>query len=218
MLSFKSKILCLLFLLPLIANGGGFSDGECLNANFKTAVEHKGKPFGMSKSQLNLQKEGCVVTLNHEAMFMKKGWVLDVCRGPVHIKTQNDDVTKREAHCSVGGNSNFCGTLKKIQGILQDDGLIFASGEKEDLSSDHGKVYCAYILLNSYLGEGVVFSRHKQYPTSFIHREGKKIKATKVQAVAKPILPSEGKPNQAATYSDQQPSGVTDPSVSTGSF
>ena len=47
--------------------------------------------------------------------------------------------------------------------------LFFAKGEKEDLLSDHGKLYCAYTLINEYLGAGEILSR---YNYSGTHRHG----------------------------------------------
>jgi hypothetical protein len=47
--------------------------------------------------------------------------------------------------------------------LVQEDGLIYAPGERDDLSSDHGKTYCLYLLAKNYLDEGKIFSRQASY-------------------------------------------------------
>jgi hypothetical protein len=40
--------------------------------------------------------------------------------------------------------------------LIQDDGLIFASGKRDNLTDDHGKIYCVHQLLLSYLRKGQI--------------------------------------------------------------
>ena len=143
-----------------------FTDMECIKGNFKSEVSHKGQPFGLTQNILKIQKEQCVLRISHEKMkVMKNYWVVDVCREPVHIKKGAGavEIMKREGACSEGNKNSFCESVRNITKVIQDDGLIFAPGEKEDLASAHGRVYCTYLLMNSYLQKGIVFSRHKQY-------------------------------------------------------
>lgn len=157
---FISIIFMVLFSSLAQAN---FNDAECLNSDFSTNVTHKGKPFGMTKNILDIQKENCVITIKHEKIkFIKNKYVIDVCRAPVHIKSGTGavEVLKRSGDCLDRASGDFCKMVKSIEEILQDDGLIFAQGEKEDIKSDHGRVYCSFILLQSYLRNGQVLSRH----------------------------------------------------------
>ena len=48
--------------------------------------------------------------------------------------------------------------IKDLKNAISDYGLIFAKGEKEDLLSDHGKVYCSFLLINFYFDEEKIFS------------------------------------------------------------
>ena len=47
------------------------------------------------------------------------------------------------------------------------EGLIFAEGDRDSLSSDHGKTYCTYLLLRRYLLDSIVFSRYTEVPAIF---------------------------------------------------
>lgn len=142
-----------------------FSDMECIQGNFDAVVEHKAAPFGLSKNIVAVSKSDCSIMINHSKLkFIKNTWEIDVCREPVHIKIDEGGVVvlKREAGCE-SGSSEFCKELSIIEKVLQDDGLIFASGEKENISSDHGKIYCSYLLVKKYLRDGLVFNRGKEY-------------------------------------------------------
>lgn len=158
---FKFSLLFLLF--PLLASATVYSEAECLDASYETMISHKGFPFGLVENKLSVTKERCVVTIDHEKLkFIKDKWVIDVCREPVHMKKGAGavEVIKREGLCVEGGKSEYCGEYDRLKALIQDDGLIFAEGEKENLDADHGKVYCAFTLLQRYLGQGIVLSRH----------------------------------------------------------
>ncbi|MCO4793881.1 MAG: hypothetical protein KC493_09220 [Bacteriovoracaceae bacterium] len=162
MLLFKSKLYTLVLLLSFSANAA-FDEMECLNSNFSTTVSHKGAPFGLAKNVLKVEKENCVITIDHQKLkFMKKKFLIDVCRAPVHIKSGAGavEVLKRESDCGKKSKGEYCKALKNIENMIQDDGLIFAKGEKENLNTDHGRIYCTYLLVKSYLGVGKVLSRH----------------------------------------------------------
>ena len=160
---FKFKFL--LFLLSFDVYG--IYDKDCIDSIFKTEITHKGWPFGLTENRLIISKDKCVIVIDHEKLkFLKKKWTIDVCRGPVHIKTgiNSHNVLKKDQECFHPEIENeFCQELKQTQKILQDDGLIFANGEKEDISSDHGQVYCSYLLLQTYLQDGMVLNRKESY-------------------------------------------------------
>lgn len=171
MLLFKFRIvLSLLFLshsMSLMALSSQsslkFSLNECLDKTYTSEVTHKGQPFGLTDTTLRLEKEGCVLKIHHQSLkYLKKSWVVDVCRAPVHIKSGAGAVTvlRREGACTENLPSEFCLEAQEIKSIFQDDGLIFAEGEREDLNSAHGQIHCGYTLLQHYLDEGKVLSRH----------------------------------------------------------
>jgi len=163
---FKFKwVLAFIFIFSLCAVQAEqiFSDLDCVKSSFDASVSHKAFPFGLSQRKIHIEKKDCVIIVEHEKLkFIKKHWEIDVCRGPVHIKEGLGavEVLRREGVCKAREN-DFCSEFADIQKYIQDDGLIFAAGEKEDLSSDHGKLYCSFILISQYLGDGTVFSRHR---------------------------------------------------------
>ena len=67
--------------------------------------------------------------------WIKKGWVIDVCREPVHIKAgaYSVDVLKREGPCPQE-ESEYCEVFQQITKIIQDDGLIFCEGRERGSS------------------------------------------------------------------------------------
>jgi hypothetical protein len=164
---FKFKLLFVL-LIALLSTvvSAAFTDTQCLQANFKTKVSHKGPPMGFLDAVLKVEKKDCVLTIQHEKLkYMKKKWMIDVCRGPVHIKygTGSVDVLKRKGICKSNQLDDFCPAFQKLSQILQDDGLIFAKGEKENIEDDHGRIFCSYLLIQAYLEKGIIFSSDKSY-------------------------------------------------------
>ena len=146
-----------LILFPAIAN---FDSSECLDASFEALISHKSFPFGWIKTRLGIRKDKCILRVEHRKLkFIQKTWTIDVCREPVHIKqgTSSVKVLRREGRCPR--DTDFCEQLNIIEEVVQNDGLIFAEGEKETLSSDHGKAYCSFLLIEKYLRDGVVLSR-----------------------------------------------------------
>jgi len=157
------KFSLLVLLIPFIVQANSYTELECLDASYETTISHKGFPFGLTQNKLTTSKDKCVITIHHEKLkFIKDQWVIDVCREPVHMKKGAGavEVIKRDGLCVEGSKSTYCGELNRLKVLIQDDGLIFAEGEKEDLSSDHGKVYCAFSVLQRYLDQGIVLSRH----------------------------------------------------------
>ncbi len=155
-----------------ITNSKAFSDNECLNSSFDTVVTHKAAPFGLTQNTLKVSKKNCVIDIHHNKLkFLTKNWIIDVCRSPVHIKINEKSISveKRSHSCSDGAKKGFCSSYKKIDLILQDDGLIFADGEKEDIKTDHGRIYCAYLLVQKYLDQGIVFNRKKNYDDAVLN-------------------------------------------------
>lgn len=157
------KFSLLILLIPFASQANTYTELECLDASYETTISHKGFPFGLTKNILTTSKDKCVITIHHEKLkFIKDQWVIDVCREPVHMKKGAGavEVIKRDGVCVEGSKSSYCGEISRLKSLIQDDGLIFAEGEKEDLSSDHGKIYCAFSVIQRYLEQGIVLSRH----------------------------------------------------------
>lgn len=164
-LVFNKRLFSLFLLLfSLESFAQVFNTEECIQSEFNTTVSHKGWPFGLHDVILKIDKKQCQVSVYHERFkYLKKNWNIDVCRGPVHIKmgTNSVEVFKRRSSCDNGGESSgYCSRYEELKRVIQDDGLIFAQGQKEDINSDHGRVNCLYILVQEYLNNGFVFSLH----------------------------------------------------------
>jgi hypothetical protein len=136
----------------------------------------KGPLFGLLKQEFVIDKKNCLIHVTHQK-YLPKEWFVDVCREPVHIKVTSAtgvDVAKKEAECmnvdKTKNTSDYCSQYHDLMEVIQDDGLIFAEGDRDNLSSHHGKVYCSYLLLKKYLNESVVFSRYTDVPDIFLER------------------------------------------------
>ncbi len=166
-------VLTLLLVSSTVLAQERFSSKSCLDSNFEMTMSHRGILFGLLSQELTIDKKDCIIKVRHRK-YLAKEWVVDICREPVHIKISNPtgvDVAKKTAECDGTELSreaeNFCGQYNELMNHLQDDGLIFAEGDRDSLSSDHGKTYCVYLLLKQYLEEGTLFSRYTAVPNIF---------------------------------------------------
>lgn len=143
----------LLLLFTFNSNSQEFDEERCFRESFSLSLKRNVGPFGVGKRVVNFKKEKCALTLNYQSFQQKKTkWVIDVCREPIHIKKgeASVEVIKKDGPCSSTKNS-YCEETKELLTVIQDEGLIFASGQREDLNSDHGKAYCTYLLAKKYL-------------------------------------------------------------------
>ncbi len=189
-----------------------FSPKSCLDASYKMKMTQKGPLFGLLKQEFIIDKKNCIIHISHKK-YLPKEWIVDVCREPVHIKVTSAtgvDVAKKEAECTKKDQSrdtsDFCSQYFTMTDVIQDDGLIFAEGDRDNLSSAHGKTYCSYLLLKKYLNDSMVFSRYTDVPDIFLEKsEGKD-----------PIVPATLEGAQAKPEDQQsQLDGYTDPTSAT---
>jgi hypothetical protein len=151
-----------------------FSPKSCLDSSYKMKMTQKGPLFGLLTHEFVINKKGCIVHISYKK-YLPKEWIVDVCREPVHIKVTSAtgvDVAKKEAECikkdKSKDTSDFCSQYFGLMDVIQDDGLIFAEGDRDHLTTDHGKTYCSYLLLKRYLNDAVVFSRYTDVPDIFM--------------------------------------------------
>lgn len=159
-------------ILSASAQDAKFSSKECLQANFKAEVEHESSFFGLLKENLKISKDKCLLTIRYK-QILEKEWVVDLCREPIHIKYKNKGsltVYKKVKSCDEH-NDDFCKSVSKLRTAIQDHGLIFASGAREKIDADHGKVYCSYLLLEKYLAENVIFSQFQESPDIYTDKK-----------------------------------------------
>jgi hypothetical protein len=153
----------------------------------------KGPLFGLLKHEFVINKKQCNLTITYRKYFPRE-WKIDVCREPVHIKVTSAtgvDVAKKTNECinndKSRDTSDFCSQYFDLIDVIQDEGLIFAEGDRDDLNSDHGKTFCTYLLLRRYLLDSVVFSRYTDVPEIF---EGKSMSPLKTEEPAQVVTPA----------------------------
>ncbi len=158
---FRKFSILLLFSLSVFS----FSGNDCFISNFDVAVTHKSFPFGLLTKNISIKKKKCNLKVSfNRYKYLNSSWEVDICRDPVHIKetTRTTDVIRKINECTNVKNS-FCKEYLTIKKIIEDNGLIFAKGNKSNLDSAHGKVYCSYLLLNRYLDKNLVFNSGRDY-------------------------------------------------------
>jgi hypothetical protein len=151
-----------------------FSPKSCLDSVYDMKMVHQGPLFGLLDQEFIINKKNCLIHVTYKKYFPKE-WFVDVCREPVHIKvtsaTGGVDVAKKVALCQnfdkSQDTSDFCSQYYALMDVIQDDGLIFAQGDRDDLTSDHGKTFCTYLLLKKYLNDAIIFSRYTEVPDVF---------------------------------------------------
>lgn len=150
-----------------------FSPKSCLDSDYKMTMLQKGPLFGLFKHEFTIMKKGCIINVIHNK-YLPKEWIIDVCREPVHIKVTSAtgvDVAKKTSECIHKDNTrdtgDFCSQYQDLIDVIQDEGLIFAEGDRDNLSSSHGKTFCSYLLIKRYLNDSIVFSRYTQTPDIF---------------------------------------------------
>lgn len=173
-----------------------FSAKACLEGNFKTKIAHRGPLFGLLPHELILEKKNCLVKVSYRR-YLPKEWVVDVCREPVHIKVASatgTDVAKKTEDCvkpdKTRNTSDFCGQYFDMVDVIQDDGLIFAEGDRDSLSTPHGRTYCAYLLIERYLTDNVLFSRYTDVPNLFEKPHAGQQDAAPATVAPAPVAPA----------------------------
>jgi len=152
---------------------GLFEGSDCLKSQFSIQISHKGPPLGFLLNKLKVKKNNCVLVVEKEKLRLARSkWEFDVCRYPIHIKEGTGAVKvhkklRKSCDFTTENKDSFCNSLKDLKNAISDYGLIFAHGEKEDLLSDHGKIYCTFLLINLYFDDERIFSFTDDKKTSF---------------------------------------------------
>ena len=177
------KFSLIIFLLFYRSVSFGLFEGrDCLKSQFNIQVSHKGPPMGFLLNKLKIEKRNCVLIVEKEKFrLIRSKWEFDVCRYPIHIKEGAGAIKvhkklRKSCDFSSENKDKFCNSLKDLKNAISDYGLIFAKGEKEDLLSDHGKVYCSFLLINFYFDEEKIFSFNDDLKTTQYFTKGVEIK------------------------------------------
>ena len=136
-----------------------FKSLECINGDFKSSVTRKGAFFGMMDYKFEIEKSRCVIKVNYKDV-LKSDWTFDICREPVHLKVNqyfSEKVYIKEGDCFEKSKKTFCRKTAEFLNLIQKEGLINATGERDSLETDHGKVYCAFKILKKHLEDETIF-------------------------------------------------------------
>lgn len=187
-----------------------FSSKACLDANYKNKISHRGPLFGLLTHELVIEKNNCVIKINHKR-YLPREWIIDVCREPVHIKVTSVtgvDVAKKTEDCVKAdksrGNSDFCAQYFDLMDVVQDDGLIFAEGDRDSMFTSHGKTYCSYLLMQRYLGDSIMFSRYTDVPEIF-EKSRKPVEPKPEPASVVPVIPVTTAPGEVPAKAPPAP-------------
>lgn len=209
MQSYKFKTLFVLALSLLVTSAQASFDLEtCLNASNEISISHKVKPFGLLERSVSITKERCIIDISSVSYkFMKNSWQIDVCRSPIHVKKTDGgvEVVKKEGSCQTSPSSEFCGESKKLLQIIQDDGLIFASGEKSNLNDDHGKVNCVYLLLTQYMNDGKIFGEQASFVEKTKNRDNELTDPMPAALAPVPVYKDPENPDLETTPAEAHP-------------
>lgn len=188
----------------IFTNSFAFTGTECFKSSFDVSVSHKSAPFGLLSKTITISKRECELEVKHnEYKYLNKSWIIDICRDPIHIKDTSTsmDVYRKEGECNSTSN-DFCNEYKTIRKITEDDGLIFAQGAKNNLDVDHGKIFCAKLLLDGYLNYNIIFNRDGNYD-SLLNQKPVALAIPKVEN-------KEVKKNKPVVVEEEQPATSTD--------
>lgn len=204
------KTLCLALLSLSLSAEASFTLSACLDSSSELTISHKVKPFGLLERTLSIKKERCIVDISSVSYkVMKSSWQIDICRSPIHIKKTNGgiEVVKKDAPCETTPGSEFCEEIGSLLKAIQDDGLIFAEGEKSNLSSDHGQVNCAYLLLEQYLRRDKVFGEMTVFELDGERPQETQITPTTTPVAPVPVYKDSSNPELETTPSETQGNG-----------
>ena len=150
-------------MLPAISNSMTFDENVCFKKKFDINLLRKVGPFGIGERKLSIVKKDCDIEVEYQSFqYNIKTWKIDICREPVHIKEGRESVKviQKEEDCHKSNEDSFCSEKDMILDLLQNEGLIFADGAREDFNTDHGKTFCSYLLLKYYLNGQKALNRN----------------------------------------------------------
>ncbi len=151
--------LTLVLLLHVTHSQAMFKSSDCVVQSFQGSFDIEKGPFGVMPLVMNLKKNRCIIEIERNLLF-KASWQIDLCREPVHIKQKTwsgEGFQIRKAY-PCKDDTVYCQQVDDLISSIENEALIYAKGERESLTTDHGKFFCAYLLLKNYLKEGKVFS------------------------------------------------------------
>ena len=182
----RLKLFNIIFMFGILSfNSFALDEDACFKKSFNVALKRSVGPLGAGKRVTSIKKNDCEIVLNYqEFQYRKTNWLIDICREPIHIKKGTDsiEVIKRTSSC-LSSKSPFCNEVNVLLSILQDEGLIFAKGGRDNLESDHGKVYCAFFLAKKYLNSDKAFNKGESLQNRLVGNDSRQL-SVKTEASA----------------------------------
>lgn len=203
--------LTLIVLFLSSSSNASFESARCLNLNLNERVAHKAFPFGLTNTELEIEKVGCDIIINHLRLrYLKRRWQVDICRAPVHIKEGRNEIQVYKKGSQSQPKKSFLGQKKSIMKVVQDDGLIFAKGLKSRLEDPHGKIHCVSLLLKAYLNQGHVFTLSESPEDLELLAASKRIfslpkKKELIRPVMEEVGPQDSKQGEQVPYVQETP-------------
>ena len=168
--------LILISLLPISISAMTFDENLCFKKKYEVNLQRKVGPFGLGERKLRIGKIDCALQIEYQAFqYNKSFWKVDICREPVHVKEgqKSVEVIQKNEECISAQESPFCERKEVILKLIEDEGLIFATGAREDFNSDHGKVFCSYLLLKYYLNGNSALNRNIFFQGELLNVNGR---------------------------------------------
>jgi len=136
-----------------------FTSMECVSQSFSGSFAIEKGPFGLLPLKMNVKKNRCIIDIEYD-VITNTHWIIDLCREPVHIKKNSwsGDGFQIRKNYPCKDETTYCQQVDELLSNIENEALIYAKGERETLTTDHGKFFCTYLLLKNYLKEGKVFS------------------------------------------------------------
>ena len=198
---FKFSLLFLLLSSNVYAQK--FNSKQCLDSKFKTSIKNEGKFFGLVKNDLSIDKTQCIINVTYKNI-LETNWLIDICREPIHIKVTskgNQSVYKMVDDCEKNKNQDYCTYQSELNETLQDYGLIFAKGERENLQTPHGQTYCTYLLIKKYLEDGFLFSKY-DIPQNIFNDGSSTVTNNAPEAIKRAFMPTTAPNDTPPNHSD----------------
>ncbi len=151
-----------------------FTSSECTSANFSKQILLPAKYLGIFKREISLSKERCLLSLKFKSSFWFSKWEVDLCRDPIHLRYENflgPELFRKNVSCIKGYSDQFCDSAAKLKEVIQNELLLFAEGERDQLSTSHGTSYCLNLLFASYLEKDFSFSMENPHEYDVFKQE-----------------------------------------------
>ncbi|MDA8792728.1 hypothetical protein N9N67_05750 [Bacteriovoracaceae bacterium] len=140
----------------------GVTTTSCLSSGFDEKINSKFGVFNMFSQYVFIKKTDCEVNISFHR-FLPSSYSVNYCKNLVHVKTNGflgeDIYYRKDMSCKLKPKRPFCRAIKDLFHQIESVGLTYAKGEKTDLKTAYGKIYCINKALRQYLFKGVILDQ-----------------------------------------------------------